>query len=457
MKSNGNKYDTKAFDQIKVANLDGCISALKDALSFDSSNKTARELLGNVTKIRNKKRDADNLFKNRSFNKAIEVYSKAIEETTQLDIVDTRCLLSRLYFNRGVSNANILQHDDAVSDCTDAISYDEEYLKAFLRRAASLILAGGRDNYEKALIDYERAEELGRSNDTFDLSLPGWKEAMYLKTRAFSYLNKSQEAYDFTTELIKHHKNDSRILLLRSRSLFYLGELDESLKILDNILVEDPKNKKAKKLHKALNALYKKTSEAKIFNKERNYEEAKKCYDDALKICPHDNEVFRLDLLFSRSKVNYNLRKHQEVVDDCTEAISLGCKDFKIYVRRAGSSIYIGGKENCENAVKDFETAREMASSEDQKLAIDKKILWAKAESKRCEEGKDIYSILGVPRDATDAEIKKNYRKMALLMHPDRLKKSSKLNKNISFREMNNAYEILSDRQKRERYDSGID
>ena len=66
-------------------------------------------------------------------------------------------------------------------------------------------------------------------------------------------------------------------------------------------------------------------------------------------------------------------------------------------------------------------------------------------------EYKDYYDILGVKRDATDAEIKSAYRKLARKYHPDVNKTKEAESK---FKDINEAYEVLSDKQKRDRYDS---
>lgn len=64
---------------------------------------------------------------------------------------------------------------------------------------------------------------------------------------------------------------------------------------------------------------------------------------------------------------------------------------------------------------------------------------------------KDYYEILGVTRQSSDAEIKSAYRKLARKFHPD-VNKSKEAE--AKFKDINEAYEVLSDKQKRQRYDS---
>jgi DnaJ-class molecular chaperone len=64
--------------------------------------------------------------------------------------------------------------------------------------------------------------------------------------------------------------------------------------------------------------------------------------------------------------------------------------------------------------------------------------------------GKDYYKILGLVRGANEDDIKKAYRKMALKYHPDKNKAAGAEEK---FKEIAEAYEVLSDKRKREIYD----
>ena len=65
-------------------------------------------------------------------------------------------------------------------------------------------------------------------------------------------------------------------------------------------------------------------------------------------------------------------------------------------------------------------------------------------------EKRDYYEVLGVSKNATPDEIKKAYRKLAMKYHPDVNKDPGAEDK---FKEINEAYEVLSDEQKRQTYD----
>jgi len=65
---------------------------------------------------------------------------------------------------------------------------------------------------------------------------------------------------------------------------------------------------------------------------------------------------------------------------------------------------------------------------------------------------KDYYRTLGVPENASDGEIKKAYRKLAMQYHPDRNPGKEEW-ANEKFKEINEAYGVLGDPQKRKQYD----
>ena len=69
---------------------------------------------------------------------------------------------------------------------------------------------------------------------------------------------------------------------------------------------------------------------------------------------------------------------------------------------------------------------------------------------------RDYYEVLGVDKGASEGDIKKAYRKAAMKYHPDKFANASDAEKKDAeekFKEINEAYQILSDPQKKQQYD----
>jgi curved DNA-binding protein len=84
--------------------------------------------------------------------------------------------------------------------------------------------------------------------------------------------------------------------------------------------------------------------------------------------------------------------------------------------------------------------------------SIDRTLFNQSCTTRMAVDFKDYYSVLGVPRDATDDQIKKAFRKLARLHHPDVAK--DKKTAEQKFKEINEAHEVLSDPVKRRKYDA---
>jgi DnaJ family protein C protein 7 len=111
----------------------------------------------------------------------------------------------------------------------------------------------------------------------------------------------------------------------------------------------------------------------------------------------------------------------------------------------------LGQSGDWEAAVKELKSIAESNPSEP---GISKDIRDAELDLKKSKR-KDYYKILGVEKDASDNEIKKAYRKLAIVHHPD--KNPDDEDAAARFKEIGEAYETLSDSEKRTRYDNGED
>ncbi|VVC43472.1 Hypothetical protein CINCED_3A002461 [Cinara cedri] len=133
----------------------------------------------------------------------------------------------------------------------------------------------------------------------------------------------------------------------------------------------------------------------------------------------------------------------------CSDALDIS-KTADLYCMRAEAYI---ANSMFEEAIRDFEHALQINQEHRQASEGLKK---AKQLQKQAER-KDYYKILNVKRTATKQEIIKAYRKAAQQWHPDNFQGEAKKNAEKRFIEIASAKEVLTDPEKREQFDRGID
>ena len=144
--------------------------------------------------------------------------------------------------------------------------------------------------------------------------------------------------------------------------------------------------------------------------KSSQWSKAHDLYTQALQIDPC-NKATNAKLYFNRATVAAKLKKFAESVGDCDEALKLDESYLKAFLRRGRSYMEM---EKYEEAVRDFEQINKMERGNHEYRNL---LATAKTELKRSKR-KDYYKILGIDRNANDEEIKKAYRKRALVHHP---------------------------------------
>ena len=108
-----------------------------------------------------------------------------------------------------------------------------------------------------------------------------------------------------------------------------------------------------------------------------------------------------------------------------------------------------------DDAKADFQKAKELDPSA---TGVEGYLNDAKKQAEKARK-RDYYAILGVDKNASEHEIKKAYKKMAMKYHPDRNAESEETKKMAEkkFIDVNDAYSVLSDPKKRAMYDQGAD
>jgi DnaJ homolog subfamily C member 7 len=260
-------------------------------------------------------------------------------------------------------------------------------------------------------------------------------------------LNALGEVQSISTSLMRINPTDADALVLRGRAFYQVGENDNAIKHFRQALSYDPDLSQARKMLKTVQKLDKAKEDGNAAFKSGRYSAAVKLYSEALLVDP-TNKGTNSKLLQNRAMARMKTKEFKSAVDDCDQALKLDPTYTKARKTRAKA---LGESGDWEQAVKDL---KELAESNPEEPGIQKEIRSAELELKKSKR-KDYYKILSIDKDASEQEIKKAYRKLAIVHHPDKNPGDEAAAER--FKDVGEAYECLSDAQKRERYDSGAD
>ncbi|KAI9338394.1 hypothetical protein DFJ73DRAFT_628649 [Zopfochytrium polystomum] len=303
-----------------------------------------------------------------------------------------------------------------------------------------------------------------------------------LRAKCLIGLRDLGEATRIVQSISNSEPTNSEALTLRAE-LLYLNDshgLPHIQQVLQKALTFDPDNRNALTLLRRIKHLESVKKEGNDAYQNGDNASAEALYskfldEDSNSGSPGAMGVVRVKVLSNRATVRSKLGKHALAVADCTTAIDLLEKlmftdsssssfstdpknsvqsnlFYKLYLRRADSQMKI---EKFEEAVRDYTTVNGIKPDREVQSAL-RKAEAALKQSKR----KDYYKILGVDRSAGENEIKKAYRKLALMYHPDKqasLPEEERLQCDGKFKEVSEAYSVLSDPRKKEMFDSGMD
>jgi len=421
------------------------------------------------------KNEGNVYYKSTEYRKSIDLYTKAIE----------LCPNAPAYYgNRAAAYMMIKKYKEAIADSKSAIAIDEFFVKGYLREGKSLLALG---DYKSALRSFQKVKELEPTNSNVDIDIQNcnevkhfhetaehaystgdYRKVVYLMDRALTnsscssqysilkaeclvYLGRYQEAQEIANDIVMKEQTNADALFVRGMCLYYQDNAEKAFPHFQRVLQFSPDHYKAKSFFKKAKSLQKSKIAGNDAFKAGKYQEAYDLYTESLAIDP-DNKHINAALYFNRATTCSKLNKLDDCIRDCTKAIELDNGYIKAYARRAKSYM---DKEDYESAVIDYEKVYKLdKTKEHSQLLKDAKLELKK--SKR----KDYYKILGCSKTANDDEIKKAYRKSALAHHPDRFPNETeekKIEEEKKFKEIGEAYAVLSDPKKRSRYDNGQD
>lgn len=250
-------------------------------------------------------------------------------------------------------------------------------------------------------------------------------------------------------KLIKLDRNNLEALGLRAEAFYRMGDVEMSVTHLRAALKHDPEHRQCKSLHKKVRNLQRRMKNAQEDMDAGNFEDAAAGYSGALKVDP-EHRLFARDLNVKLCTAHVKGKLADAAVNACNAALVVDESSVDALLLRGEAK---GLMDDFNGMLNDYKTAKQHRAND---RAIDDKIQQAQRlleQSKR----KNYYKILGVKRAASKSEIKRVYRKLALQWHPDKVEEDQKAIAETKFRDVAEAYSILTDDELRGKYDNGED
>ncbi|CAK9817824.1 DnaJ homolog subfamily C member 7 [Anthophora plagiata] len=311
---------------------------------------------------------------------------------------------------------------------------DIEYVRKYLKDANA---AYDVKDYRKVVYCMDRCCDVSTACTRFKLT----------KAECLAFLGRYQEAQEIANDILHIDKQNADATYIRGMCLYFEDNIDKAHLHFQQVLRLAPDHAKALEIYKRAKNLKTEKEKGAVAYLLKQYPQAYKYYTDALAIDPL-NKVANAKLHFSKALVASKLGRLDETIAECTEALKLDENYLKALLKRGTSYMQL---TEYEKAVRDFEKACKLDKSWDiKRLLVEAKLVLRN--SKR----KDYYEILGIDEDASIDDIKKAYRKQAMVHHPDRhpnATEGEKKEQEKKFKEVGEAYGILSDPEKRYRYD----
>ncbi|KAH0519269.1 DnaJ-like protein subfamily C member 7 [Microtus ochrogaster] len=296
-------------------------------------------------------------------------------------------------------------------------------------------------DFRKVVICMDRALEFAPACHRFKI----------LKAECLAMLGQYPEAQFVASDILRMDSTNADALYVWCLCLYYEDCIEKAVQFFVQALRMAPDHEKACIACRNAKALKAKKEDGNKAFKEGNYKLAYELYTEALGIDPNNIKT-NAKLYCNRGTVNSKLRKLDGAIANCTNAVKLDDTYIKAYLRRA--QCYTD-TEQFEEAVPDSEKVYQTEKTKEHKQLL-KNVQLELKKSKR----KDFYKILRVDKNASEDEIKKAYWKRALTHHPDGHSGASaevQKEEKKKFKEVGEAFTILSDLKKKSGYDSGQD
>ncbi|QRW16806.1 F-box/WD repeat-containing protein pof7 [Rhizoctonia solani] len=408
-----------------------------DEMESSSDTDTGPDQLDLAAQAEIIKERGNDQFRKGQYESAIESYSKAISMNPNEPSYLT---------NRAASYMALKKFSQALSDCQTAASLQSAnpVPKTLLRLARFTLRsemfphdvrkrAEGLELHLKRFKDAKDKNEWGAARLALEQAVEAVEGDVPVQWRCWRVECEVARgswtgAQNAVSDALRLAPNSSEVLTLRGLILFLTNQIPKAIQHAQQALRLDPDCTPARQLLRRAKEVERVKEEGNTFFKAGRLGEAVERYGEALE-----------------------LKQLEPALEDTNASLALNPDSYKALRTRARIHLEL---EHYEDAVRDFKAAQESAESDGaaggEVRSIAEEVRKAEVLLKRSKT-KDYYKILNVARDCSDPEIKKAYRRESLIHHPDKGGDEEK------FKILTEAYTVLSDPQRRRRYDMGVD
>lgn len=386
------------------------------------------------------------------------------------------------YFKRATVLMAMGRSRSALPDLNQSIRLNPKFSQAFLQRANVYLKRGEPD---LAHIDFEVVLRLDNNNEEAlkQLSLiepfkshvedgnelmnmGDYQSAIEVLTKALEIApwdatlrSKRGECYEVMGELYKaiaDMKTTTKLTsdntagyLQISRLQYQMGELEDALREIRECLKLDPEHKDCFAFYKKLKKLNKQFGAAQDLINGASYSDAIRKLEQALNTEPEHHFY----VVKAKTQICHCHRMSGDVektLDSCSEVLKFDENNVDALCDRAEGYIL---NDMHQEAVNDYQKAKSINENLSKvQEGLDKAQRLLKQSQKR-----DYYKILKIKRNASKKDILKAYRKLAVKWHPDHYAGQDKKKAEKMFIDVAAAKEVLTDPEKRAKFDNGED
>ena len=432
------------------------------------------------------KQRGNDLFKRANYSEAVQAYTESLSHEPESDV---------LLLNRSAAYMALGQYAKALADCERAVQGREPSGKALLRMAKCQLGVGRPDaalytlspllsqalgtsaeqtqardvdaqaremqrhlttadaysrerNWTLASIALDQAQSIMKLTDA--TSPRAWQEKRVMLLLQRGHLGQAQS---LAMDIYRADPSDTSAIMLGARIMLANNDVQKALQQSQLALRLDPDMQAAKQFLRKCKALLTLKDDANAAFKANRSDDALAKYAELLSVADQNMEAdgdakkFKAVIFSNRAILLSKLGRYDDAIRDCTQALQLDAAFTKPLKTRARAYQL---NEQHEEAVRDFKRALDASIGTPEQDTLRRETRRAEVELKRSKKV-DYYKVLGVSKTATEAEVKKAFRKESLKHHPDKGGDEEK------FKLCNEAYGVLSDDQQRRRYDSGVD